>query len=84
MIKLISTQMKYIPSPIGVLYSYAFSALVNKSGRMQYYKADSVKPSNKVRISRTEFIQAFNTYKIISVKPIQEKDASVFQMEFYI
>lgn len=76
--------MKYVPSPISIQYSYAFSALVNKSGRMQYYKADSVKPDNKLRISRTEFIQVFNTYKIISIKPIQEKKASVFQMEFYI
>jgi len=51
---------------------------------MQYYKSDSAKPDNKVRISRTQFIQVFNTYKIISIKPIQEKDATVFQMEFYI
>ena len=76
--------MKYVPSPIIIQYSYAFSALANKSGRMQYYKATSIKSDNKVRISRTEFIEVFNTYKILSLKPIQEKDASVFQMEFYI
>jgi hypothetical protein len=76
--------MKYIPSPIDIQYSFAFSALVNKSGRMQYYKSDSAKPENKLRISRTQFIEVFNTYKIISIKPIQEKNAAVFQMEFYI
>ena len=76
--------MKYVPSPINIQYSYAFSALANKSGRMQYYKSDSAKPDNKVRISRTEFIEVFNTYKIISIQPFQKKGLPVFQMEFYI
>lgn len=76
--------MRYIPSPITFAYSYMYSAMANKSGRMQYYRIKR-NGTEKTRISRTEFIHAFNNYKIIAMCPVQMKDVtSVFQIEFYI
>ncbi len=75
--------MKYIPSPILVKFDYLYSATANKSGRMQYHR---VKPGySKVRISRSEYILAFNNSSIIALNPIQIKgNESVFQLEFYV
>ncbi|MBS1682952.1 MAG: hypothetical protein JST48_14665 [Bacteroidetes bacterium] len=75
--------MKYIPSPIPLRYDYMFSASSNKSGRMQYHR---VKPGvSKLRISRAEFIKAYNESSIIALNPIQLRgQQDVFQLEFYI
>lgn len=75
--------MKYIPSPIPVHFSMMFTATANKSGRMQYHK---VRPGHsKLRISRTEFIQAYNDSEIIAMRPLQVRGVdAVFQLEFYI
>lgn len=75
--------MKYIPSPIPLHFSMMFTATANKSGRMQYHK---VRPGHsKLRISRTEFIQAYNNSEILAIRPLQINGVdSVFQLEFYI
>lgn len=75
--------MKYIPSPIPLQYSMMFTATANRSGRMQYHK---IKPGHsKLRISRTEFIQAYNDSEIIALRPLQQRGLdAVFQLEFYI
>jgi hypothetical protein len=75
--------MKYIPTPIPIKYDYVFSATANKSGRMQYYK---VGPGfGKLRVSRAEFIRAYNDSTILAVKPSQIKGQElVFQFEFYV
>lgn len=75
--------MKYIPSPIPIQYTYMYTATANKSGRMQYHR---VKPGHsKLRISRTEFIQAYNDFPILAVRPIQQKgQTAVFELEFFI
>jgi len=75
--------MKYIPSPIPIKFDYMFSATSNKSGRMQYHK---VQPGvSKIRISRIEFIRAYNDSAIISLNPVQLRgQENVFQLEFYI
>ncbi|MEM6360070.1 MAG: hypothetical protein AAF149_13125 [Bacteroidota bacterium] len=59
-----------------------YSATANDSGRMQYHKI--IPGESKERISRAEFITAYNTLSIIAVNPIQEKNSPVFQLEFYI
>lgn len=75
--------MRYIPSPIPIKYDFVYSATANKSGRMQYHK---IRPGlSKVRISRTEFIKAYNSVQMLAVKPIQVKgNEADFQIEFYI
>jgi hypothetical protein len=75
--------MKYIPSPVSLKYEYIYSATANKSGRMQYHK---VRPGvNKMRVSRAEFIKAYNDSSIIAMIPVQLKGQDlVFQLEFYI
>ena len=75
--------MRYIPSPIPIHFTYMYSATANKSGRMQYHK---LKPGqNKARISRTEFIRAYNDSTILSLRPIQQTGLdAVFQLEFYV
>jgi hypothetical protein len=75
--------MKFIPSPIPIRFDYVYSATSNKSGRMQYHK---VRPGqSKLRISRTEFIKAYNDSNIIAVRPLPLKGHEmVFQLEFYI
>jgi hypothetical protein len=75
--------MNYIPSPIPVKYEYAYTATANKSGRMQYHK---IKPGHhKIRISRAEFIKAYNELPLIAIKPIpMTGDENAFQLEFYI
>jgi hypothetical protein len=75
--------MRYIPSPIPIQCSWVYSATANKSGRMQYHK---IKPGqSKLRISRTEFIKAYNETQIIALRPLQAGGNDTdFQMEFYI
>ena len=75
--------MRYIPSPIPLKYDFVFSATANSSGRMQYHR---IKPGqSKLRISRTEFIKAYNEAQIIAINPLQERgQEAVFQFEFYI
>lgn len=75
--------MRYIPSPIAVHCDWVYSALANKSGRMQYHK---IKPGkSKERISRNEFIRAFNSAHIIAMKPLQVSgNETDFQLEFYV
>jgi hypothetical protein len=75
--------MRYVPSPIPIKFDFVYSATANKSGRMQYHR---IKPGlSKLRISRTEFIKAYNDTPIIALRPIQETgQEAVFQLEFYI
>jgi hypothetical protein len=79
----LETVMRYIPSPTPIKFEYMYSATANKSGRMQYHK---VRPGvSKIRISRTEFIKAFNDLAIIAVNPIQQRGQDiVFQLEFFV
>ena len=75
--------MKYIPSPIPIKYDFMYSATANKSGRMQYHKVRT--GVNKMRISRAEFINAFNDLSIIAINPLQLRGQDVvFQLEFYV
>lgn len=50
---------------------------------MQYHK---VRPGlSKLRISRTEFIKAYNESQILALRPIQQRGLdAVFQLEFYL
>jgi hypothetical protein len=75
--------MRYVPSPIPLKYEYIFSATANTSGRMQYHR---IKPGySKLRISRQEFIKAYNETQIIAINPLQlTGQESVFQFEFYV
>ena len=60
-----------------------YSATANKSGRMQYHRF--LPGQSKTRISRIEFIRAYNDSTILSVRPIQQTGLdSVFQLEFYV
>jgi len=60
-----------------------YSATANSSGRMQYHK---IKPGqSKLRISRTEFIKAYNDSQILAINPGQLRGQdTVFQFEFYV
>lgn len=73
-------KMSFVPSPISFEYDAAYTALANKSGRMQYYK--ELKGKVRERIGRNEFITAFNSLPILAVTPIQSK-APVFQLQFF-
>jgi hypothetical protein len=75
--------MKYVPSPISLQFSFMYSATANSSGRMQYHR---IKPGhNKLRISRTEFIKAYNDAQILAINPLQLKGQdAIFQFEFYV
>ena len=75
--------MRYIPSPIPIQFTYLYSATANTSGRMQYHR---IKPGqSKLRISRTEFIKAYNDAQIVAINPLQLLgQEAVFQFEFYI
>jgi hypothetical protein len=75
--------MRYVPSPIPLKYEFLFSATTNKSGRIQYHK---IKPGiSKLRISRVEFIKAYNSAQLIAMKPVQTQNSETdFQIEFYI
>lgn len=75
--------MRYIPSPTPLLFDFVYTATANASGRMQYHR---VKPGHtKLRISRTEFIKAYNDSHILAINPLQLKGQDgVFQFEFYV
>ena len=75
--------MRYVPSPIPIKYDLVFSATANKSGRMQYHR---VRPGiSKLRISRTEFIKAYNEIPLVALRPILQSGLdAVFQFEFYV
>lgn len=75
--------MRYIPSPIPLQFSYLYSATANASGRMQYHR---IKPGqSKLRISRQEFIKAYNDSTILAINPLQLRGQDgVFQFEFYL
>jgi hypothetical protein len=75
--------MRYIPSPIPLRFQFVFSATANQSGRMQYHR---IKPGHsKLRISRTEFIKAYNDSPILAIHPLQQKgQEGIFQFEFYV
>jgi hypothetical protein len=75
--------MRYIPSPIQVQCQWVFSATANKSGRMQYHK---IKPGqSKLRISRSEFVRAYNSANILAIKPLPiTNNETDFQFEFYV
>jgi hypothetical protein len=49
---------------------------------MQYHR---IRPGlSKLRISRTEFIKAYNETPIIALRPVQQTgQESIFQLEFY-
>jgi len=76
-------QMKFVPSPIPIQYTFMYSATSNKSGRMQYHR---IRPGiSKERISRTEFIRRYNESLIVAIRPLQEKSQeTVFQFEFFV
>ncbi len=74
--------MRYVPTPIPLKYAQVYTATANDSGRMQYHR---ITPGeSKERISRTEFITAFNTKHILALRPIQQRNSPVFQLEFYV
>lgn len=75
--------LKYIPSPTPIRYTKVYSASANESGRMQYHE---ITPGgSRKRISRAEFISAFNDSKIIAMRPNQvAENNSTFQLEFFI
>lgn len=75
--------MRYIPSPIPLRFEFVYTATANPSGRMQYHR---VKPGqSKLRISRTDFIKAYNDLTIIAINPMQLRGQDgVFQFEFYV
>ena len=75
--------MRYIPSPIPIQFSFLYGATANSSGRMQYHK---IKPGlSKLRISRSEFIKAYNDAQILAINPLQLRgQEAVFQFEFYL
>jgi hypothetical protein len=79
----IADMLRYIPSPTPLRFDYVYMATANQSGRMQYHR---VKPGHsKLRISRTEFIKAYNDSSIVAITPLQLKGQdSIFQFEFYV
>jgi hypothetical protein len=75
--------LPFIPSPIDFEYDSIFRAVVNKSGRMQYYKVK--KGKKQQRISKNEFSRIYNNSRIIAVKPIQDNsETSPIQLEVYV
>lgn len=79
---MVQAEMLFIPSPIKVSNDIRYQVLVNRSSRMQYFRKSH--NGNRVRIGRGDFIEAFNTSRIIAVKPLQSGDGnSIFQYEFY-
>ena len=75
-------KFRYVPSPIPFKYHYLYSAVANRSGRMQYYRT---KPGiGRERISRTEFIEVFNNSEILGLRPIPLENSGVIQLEFFV
>lgn len=75
--------MRFVPSPIPIRFDFMYAATANKSGRMQYHK---VKPGfSKLRISRSEFIKAYNQGNMVAIRPLPlVGQEAVFQLEFYV
>ncbi len=74
--------LAFIPSPVNFEFDLLFKAVANKSGRMQYYKM--IKGKKQTRISQGEFLNAYNNFKIVAIKPIQnESIVTPIQMEIY-
>jgi len=73
----------YIPSPVKFEYDSLFKAIINPSGRMQYYY---VKRNNKQqRITKNEFSNIYNNANIIAIRPIQDPSNDFpIQMELYV
>ncbi|MEP2772123.1 MAG: hypothetical protein ABJH05_08235 [Fulvivirga sp.] len=78
----IAGNMRFVPSPIPLEYRMIYSATANESGRMQYHKI--IPGKSKERISRTEFVENFNSLNILAVRPLPVNSAQVFQFEFYV
>ena len=75
--------MLFVPSPIKLHYDFAYQARANESGRMQYYKV--LPGKSRSRISRGEFIEAFNSSKMVGLRPIQDPSVKgLFQIEFFV
>lgn len=75
--------LRYVPSPTPIRYQKAYTATVNPAGRMQYHEI--IPGETKTRISRADFILAFNNSRILSMRPRQVRDnSSAFQLEFYV
>jgi|AVFP01.1.fsa_nt_gi hypothetical protein len=62
--------LPFIPSPIEFDYDSLFRAVINKSGRMQYYHVR--KGEKQQRISKNKFSEIYNNSNIIAIKPIQD------------
>lgn len=75
--------LKFIPSPVPLRYEYIFTATANKSGRMQYHR---IRPGHtRLRISRSDFIRAYNELEILAIRPLQIRENDIaFQLEFYV
>lgn len=75
--------LPFIPSPVQFEYDSLFRAVINPSGRMQYY---FVKKNNKqTRITKNEFSKIYNNAHIIAIKPIQDPSNTFpIQMEVYV
>ena len=74
--------LPFIPSPIDFEYDSMFRAVINKSGRMQYYRAK--KGKKQQRISKNEFSKIYNKSNIIAIKPIQDTSSGFpIQLEVY-
>jgi hypothetical protein len=77
------SDMHYIPSPVPLRFDCIYTATSNQSGRMQYHRV--VPGHSKLRISRVEFIKAYNDSSILAINPLQLKGQdTVFQFEFYV
>ncbi|MFM7195339.1 MAG: hypothetical protein ACKOYP_11255 [Bacteroidota bacterium] len=64
-------------------YEYVYTATSNPSGRMQYHR---IRPGHsRLRISRTDFIRAYNELNILAIRPLPLRANDVaFQLEFYV
>ena len=74
--------LPYIPSPVNFEYDNLFRAVLNPSGRMQYYYVK--KNKKQQRITKSEFSKIYNNANIIAIKPIQDPSNTFpIQMEVY-
>lgn len=78
--------MRYIPSPIFPQFRHIYSATANTSGRMQYHR---ITPGHsKLRITRADFIKAYNSMNILAINPVRTAVTAVpgseFQIQFYV
>ena len=75
--------LAFIPSPINFEYDSIFRAVINKSGRMQYYKIK--KGKKRERISKGEFSDIYNHSNIVAIKPIQnDSNLGPIQMDIFV